>query len=351
MIRITTRALLRTLVVALFALTLPLADAAAPRPAKPGKLRVWLTGDSADSARAPVGGPALLLMGGSTEVDAGFSQRAYPVANGGDIVILRTSGKDGYNSYLYNLVPGPLKPDSVETMLVDSRDKANSDYVDWAIRTAELIFIAGGDQATYVNAWQGTRVEDALHAAHARGAVIGGTSAGLAVMGEFVYDPDGIAGITSAEALSNPYHRFMTLTTDFLRFPIMDGIVTDSHFRARDRMGRTLAFMARLRQDGAAPRITGLAIDEQTSLFIDRNGLGVVDNNGNGAVYVIEERVDTQRTQVVSGQPLIYRNLQRTRLDAGRFYDFVSRQHDGLVTVISVDGRNAGAPFTPSDPY
>lgn len=351
MIRITTRALLRTLVVALFALALPLAADAAPRPAKPAKLRVWLTGNSADSTRAPVGGPALLLMGGSTEVDAGFSQRSYPVANGGDIVILRTSGKDGYNSYLYNLVSGPLKPDSVETMLVDNRDKANSDYVDWAIRTAELIFIAGGDQATYVNAWQGTRVEDALHAAHARGAVIGGTSAGLAVMGEFVYDPDGIAGITSAEALANPYSPFMTLSTGFLRFPIMDGIVTDSHFHARDRMGRTLAFMARLRQDGAATQITGLAIDEQTSLFIDRNGLGVVDNNGSGAVYVIEERADTQRTQVVPGQPLIYRNLQRIRLDAGRFYDFVTRQHNGLVSVISVDGRNANAPFTPTDPY
>lgn len=351
MTRITTRALLRTLVVALFALALPLAADAAPRPAKPGKLRIWLTGNSADSARAPAGGPALLLMGGSTEVDAGFSQRAYPVANGGDIVILRTSGKDGYNSYLYNLVSGPLKPDSVETMLVDSRDKANSEYVDWVIRTAELIFIAGGDQATYVNAWQGTRVEDALHAAHARGAVIGGTSAGLAVMGEFVYDPDGIAGITSAEALANPYSPFMTLSTDFLRFPIMDGIVTDSHFHARDRMGRTLAFMARLRQDGSAAQITGLAIDEQTSLFIDRNGLGVVDNNGGGAAYVIEERADTQRTQVMPGQPLIYRNLLRTRLDAGRFYDFVSRQHNGVVNVISVDGRSATAPFTPVDPY
>jgi cyanophycinase len=344
-------AILRTLAVMLFALALPLAADAAPRPAKPGKLRVWLTGSSADSARAPVGGPAMLLMGGSTEVDAGFSQRAYPVANGGDIVILRTTGKDGYNTYLYSLVSGPLKPDSVETMLVDTRDKANSDYVDWAIRTAELVFIAGGDQATYVNAWQGTRVEDALHAAHARGAVIGGTSAGLAVMGQYVYDPDGIAGITSAEALADPYDPFMMLTTDFLRFPIMDNIITDSHFHARDRMGRSLAFMARLRQDGTAAQITGLAIDEQTSMFIDRNGVGIVDNNGSGAVYVLGERTDTQRTQVLPGQPLIYRNLQRIRVDAGHFYDFVTRQHNGIGTVISVDGRNAATPFTPADPY
>lgn len=338
----------------LFALMLALCALAIPHTAaaaKQVKPRVWLTGNAADSARQPVGGPALLLMGGGTEVDAGFAQRAYPVANGGDIVILRTSGRDGYNDYLYTLVTGPLKPDSVETMLVDSRDKANSDYVDNAIRKAELIFIAGGDQSTYVNAWQGTRVEDALHFAHARGAVIGGTSAGLAVMGEFVYDPDGIAGITSAEALADPYGPGMMLSTDFLRFPIMDGIVTDSHFAARDRMGRTLAFMARLRQDGIAPSITALAIDEETSLFIDRNGVGTVDSNLGGAVYVIAERADTVRTQVVPGQPLIYRNLQRTRVDAGRFYDFVSGQHNGVGIVLSVDGRNATAPFTPIVPY
>jgi cyanophycinase len=347
----TTRRAFHAFAIALFALALPLLAGAAKPVKPPVKPRVWITGNAADSGRAPVGGPALLLMGGSTEVDAGFSQRAYPIANGGDIVILRTSGRDGYNDYLYNLVSGPLKPDSVETMLVDTREKANSDYVDSAIRNAELIFIAGGDQATYVNAWQDTRVEDALHFAHARGAVIGGTSAGLAVMGEFVYDPDGIAGITSAEALANPYHPFMMLSTGFLRFPIMDGIITDSHFHARDRMGRTLAFMARLRQDGRAPQITGLAIDEQTSLFIDRNGVGIVDNNGSGAVYVIAERADTQRTQVLPGQPLIYRNLQRIRVDAGRFFDFVTRQHNGIEATIGVDGSNAAAPFTPADPY
>jgi len=327
----------------------PIADAASPQ--KPGRLRSWLTGNAADAGRSPIGGPALLLMGGSTEVDAGFAQRAYPIVNGGDIVILRTSGRDGYNDYLYNLVSGPLKPDSVETLIVDTRDKANLDYVDWAIRNAELIFLAGGDQSTYVNAWQGTRVEDALHFAHARGAVIGGTSAGLAVQGQYVYAPDGVAGVTSAEALADPYHPSVLLSTDFLRFPVLDGIVTDSHFRERDRMGRSLAFMARLRQDGGAPSIAALAIDEQTSLFIDRNGVGTVDSNLGGAVYVVQERPDTVREQVAPGQPLIYRNLQRVRLRAGQWFDFATRAHNGDALTISVDGRNAAAPFAPSDPY
>jgi cyanophycinase len=336
----------------LFALTLALFTLAMPQAAQAAKQvkpRVWLTGNAADSARQPIGGPALLLMGGSTEVDAGFAQRAYPVANGGDIVILRTSGRDGYNDYLYNLVTGPLKPDSVETMLVDSRDKANSDYVDNAIRKAELIFIAGGDQADYLNQWKDTRTEDAIRAAYNRGAVIGGLSAGLAVQGEFIYDPDGVSGVTSAEALANPYRSNMILSNGFLDLPLMNDIVTDTHFAQRDRMGRLFAFMARLRQDNASARIIGLAIDENTSLFIDRNGRGTAD--GGNAVYVVEERSDTQRTQVISGSPLIYRNLQRTKLVAGQTFDFATYTHTGTAIVLSVDGRNATAPFTPTTPY
>jgi cyanophycinase len=319
------------------------------RPTKPGNLQNWLTGNAADSGRNPVNGPAMLLMGGGAEVDSAFSQRAFPVANGGDVVVLRTTGSNGYNDYLFNLVTGTLKPDSVETLLLDTRDKANSDYADWVIRNAELIFIAGGDQADYLNQWKDTRTEDAIRAAYNRGAVIGGLSAGLAVQGEFIYDPDGVSGVTSTEALANPYRSNMILSNGFLDLPLMNDIVTDTHFAQRDRMGRLFAFMARLRQDNASARIIGLAIDENTSLFIDRNGRGTAD--GGNAVYVVEERSDTQRTQVISGSPLIYRNLQRTKLVAGQTFDFATYTHTGTAIVLSVDGRNATAPFTPTTPY
>lgn len=319
-----------------------------PRPSKPGALKTWITGNAADSSRQPVGGPALLLMGGGVENDDGFTQRAFPVANGGDVVILRTSGSNGYNDYLYNLVSGTLKPDSVETMVVDTRTKANSDYVDWVIRTAELVFIAGGDQSDYLNQWQGTKVQSALQAAYARGAVIGGTSAGLAVQGEFIYDPDGVTAVTSAEALANPYRSGMLFSSGFLDTPLMNDVITDSHFAQRDRMGRLLAFMARLRQDNRTARIIGLGVDETTSLFVDRNGAAVAD--GNGAVYIVEEDANTQRVQVTSGQPLVYRYLQRTKLTDGQTFDFGTGAHTGTRTTISVDGRN-GTPFSPANPY
>jgi cyanophycinase len=320
-----------------------------PRPTKPSTLQNWLVGNAADSGRSPVNGPALILMGGGADVDASFSQRAFPIANGGDVVILRTSGSDGYNDYLYNLVSGALKPDSVETLLLDTRAKADSDYAEWTLRNAELIFIAGGDQSAYLNAWKDTRSEAAIRAAYLRGAVIGGTSAGLAVQGEYIYDPDGVTAVTSAEAIANPYRGSMLLSTLFLDLPLMADIVTDSHFAQRDRMGRLLAFMARLRQDGTAPRIVGVGVGENTAIFLDRNGRGIVD--GSGVAYVIEETTDTQRTQVVSGQPLVYRNLKRTRIGAGQTFDFISGATTGSVLNISVDGRNASAPLTPLNPY
>jgi cyanophycinase len=319
------------------------------RPAKPGNLQVWITGNAADSGKNPVNGPALILMGGGADVDASFSQRAFPVANGGDVVILRTSGSNGYNNYLYNLVAGTLKPDSVETLLLDTRDKANTDYADWVIRNAELIFIAGGDQSAYINAWKDTRSEDAIRAAYNRGAVIGGTSAGLAVEGEFIYDPDGVTAATGAEAIANPYRGSMLFSNGFLDLPLMNDIVTDTHFSQRDRMGRLFAFMARLRQDNSTARILGIGVSENTAIFMDRNGRGIVD--GSGAAYVVEERSDTQRTQVLSGSPLVYRNLQRTKLTAGQFFDFASSAHNGSSIVLSVDGRNATTPFTPANPY
>ena len=319
-----------------------------PRPSPPGGLKRWLSGNAEDAGVEPQGGPGLLLMGGNFDIDEAFLQRAYPILNGGDIVVLRTAGSDGYNDYLYTLASGALQPDSVETLLVDTRSKADSDYVAWAVRNAELIYIAGGDQSDYLNQWQGTRLEEAIRQAFARGAVVGGISAGLAVQGEHIYDPDGVSAVISSEAIADPYRSSMLFSRDFLGLPLLAGVITDSHFAQRDRMGRLLAFMARLREDGAAQRIVGLGIDEDTSLFVDRDGRSVVD--GDFSVYVIEETVDTQRVQVNPGQPLVYRNLRRIRLDAGQGYDFVSGTHDGSEISLSVDGRSSPA-LSPADPY
>lgn len=323
--------------------------APAQRPAAPNGLTRYFSGSLIDSAAGPVGGPALLLMGGGSEVTQAYATHAYPIVNGGDIVVLRTSGGDGYQSYLFSQIPvvAALRPNSVETLVVNTRAKANLDYVRYALDHAEMIWFAGGDQSDYVESWRGTAVETALRAAWARGAVLGGTSAGAQILGEYIYDPGSASAVTSAQAVANPYRSGITITTDFISPHLSHDTVVDVHFANRDRMGRLLTFMARLRQDAVTSRITGIGIDENTSLFINSSGLGIVQRqSGSGHVYVLrEDRLDTVRERVAPGQSLLYSRVRRTRLTPGQTYDFTTGLNTGTTTLLDVAGS------VPANPY
>ena len=296
------------------------------RPAKPGDLTNFFTGNASRSANQPVGGPALLPMGGGAEVDAAFITHAYPIINGGDIVVLRVTGTSGYQNYFANqlVASGPLKPNSVETLVVNSRAKADTDYVAWVVSGANMIWMAGGDQSDYTSFWRGTKLEKAIRNAYARGAVIGGTSAGAAVLGEFIYDPGAQSAVDSAQAMANPYRAGMILTESLFDAPLGFDLYFEPHFANRTRMGRTLSIMARIRQDARTSSITSVALDEATSMFINDQRVGVVQRfSGSGSVYVLREtRLGTRRVRVQSGQSVIYRDIERIKLVPGNTYDF-----------------------------
>ena len=205
------------------------------------------------------------MMGGGEDLDEAFRWLCKK-ANGGDFLVLRARGDDDYNSY----VNGMCKLNSVATLIIPDRNAAQDPAVADIIRHAEAVFIAGGDQARYVNFWQGTPVEDAINANIANGKPIGGTSAGLAVLGEFAYgclkDKDDDNDLASTDVLPNPYHERVTLVRDFLKVPNLENTLTDSHFAKRDRMGRTLGFLARLVQDGWSKAPREVAIDEKSAV-------------------------------------------------------------------------------------
>ncbi|CAN5368567.1 hypothetical protein BH09SUM1_BH09SUM1_19900 [soil metagenome] len=344
------RVLILSLSTLLISVNLPAVDFG-PRPAKPSNLTVYLTGDSADAPNQAVGGPAVLVMGGGTEVDAGFSQQAYPIVNGGDILVLRTSGSNGYNDYFYNLVTGPLKPNSVETILPTTVSKANTDYVEWACDTAEMIWFAGGDQSDYTSNWRGTKLQAAVQRAYDRGAVIGGTSAGMDLVSHFIFDPGNGSIPTGATAITNPYITGNTITDYFIDSPLMANTINDAHFFQRDRMGRPLSWMAQLRQDGRTDRIIAIAGDEKSSMFIGNDRIGhVLTGASDRAMYVMWEDGDTTRTQAVAGKALIYSNVLRTRLTAGGIFDFNTMTGSRNPIRLSVNG-GAAPPYTPTDPY
>ncbi len=169
--------------------------------------------------------------------------------------------------------------DSVETLVITKRTDANTEAVENTVRNAEVVFFAGGDQCDYVTLFKGTLVETAVESVYARGGGVAGTSAGCAIQGEYTFDACS-SGIVSADALADPFNRRVSLTTDFFHWDNLQGTITYQHFQQGDRMGRTLVFIARLIQDGIASSVLSIAVNEETSVVVNRNGIAAVMGNG-----------------------------------------------------------------------
>jgi len=274
------------------------------------------------------------MMGGGDDLDEAFRWLCGK-ANGGDFLILRARGNDEYNPY----VNGLCKANSIATLVIPNRQGAEEPHVAEIIRHAEAIFIAGGDQSRYVNFWKGTPVQEAINEHVAAGKPIGGTSAGLAVLGEFVYacleDKPDDADLTSREVLSDPYNKRVTVIRDFLKIPGLENILTDSHFAKRDRMGRSLGFLARIAADGWSKAPREIAIDQASALLLEPNGQGKIVGTGLG-VYFLEV---TEAPELCKpGQPLTLRNVAAYRAPTGaHFYVQQWTGDGGQSYTISVD--------------
>ncbi|MGV3526245.1 MAG: cyanophycinase [Candidatus Sericytochromatia bacterium] len=308
--------------------------------AAPGLTR-YLSGSGRD-VKPSLNGPSLLLAGGGSDVMAAM-QAQIDVLRGCsdcprtlDMVVLRSSGADGYNSLV-----GELKGlDSVESLVITQRAVAEQPEVIATVAQAELVFFAGGDQCDYVSYFKDTGLERAVKAVFARGGGVGGTSAGLAIQGSMVYDACG-GSVTSSEALANPYHPAISFTHDFLSWPQMRQLVTDTHFSQRDRMGRLMAFLARGLAETGASSLTGLAVDEATALLVDARGLATV--YGRNPVYLVEANHAPE--SVLPNQPLTYANFRLWRFVPGQRFDLHRRDLPGMYLISVREGRLSENPY------
>src|SRR6478672_6626822 len=222
--------------------------------------RVGNTNDVTTSTTA-----GTVLMGGGTDVDAAF-QWMCQLSGNGDFLVIRATGTDAYNPYIQQLCPGE---NSVATLIIPNRTMASDPFVISTIQNAEALWIAGGDQSNYINYWKGTPVQDALNGLIAHGVPIGGTSAGMNVLTQFIYSALASQGVTSSQALADPFNRYITLDRDFVSIAPVQGLIGDPHFVTRDRMGRDLAFFCNIFTLGWSSMPRGISIDEQTALLID----------------------------------------------------------------------------------
>jgi cyanophycinase len=246
------------------------------------KWKYFRVGEAQDSAAVPRGGFA--LMGGGSKQDPAF-RFLCEHANGGDFLILRANTEDDYAQQVNKEIQAVCPLNSVATIVFSDREDSDDPKVIQIIGQAEAIFFAGGDQSNYVRFWQDTPVQDALNRHIAAGKPMGGSSAGLAILGEFSF-ASFIDTIHSPDALADPYGNKVTLSHDFLSIPLLAGTITDTHFVKRNRMGRLLVFLSRILQDGWAKQIRAIAVEENAAVLLDPDGAAKVV--GDGPAYFLE---------------------------------------------------------------
>ncbi len=234
----------------------------------------YFTGNETDVVTTPMGG--ICLMGGSTENDEAMKWFLHR-ADGGDVLVIRASGSDGYNDYLFSELG--VTVNSVESIVFLGAPASNEEEIHTSIMNAEAIWIAGGDQWDYVSYWRDSPIQDLINSAITeRNIVIGGTSAGMAILGSHYFSAEN-GTVTSEEALQNPYRTDVTVSSEpFIENEHLQDVITDTHYDDPDRKGRHLTFLARIIQDEGV-YAKGLACEERTAVCIDENGIASVYGN------------------------------------------------------------------------
>lgn len=214
---------------------------------------------------------------------------------------------------------------AAELSVVDPQHRADAhdDGLVALVDQATGVFMTGGSQLKLSQRLPGTPLGAALHRAHERGAVIGGTSAGASIMSEFMISMGG-EGIT-------PRQRQSQLSAGL---GLLRHVVIDQHFAQRSRYGRLMSLVA------ASPNLIGIGIDEDTAIEVrDQREFTV---HGSGAVFVLDcRRASSDAPDARGGAPLMVTGAVVHSLPAGATFDlhevqlldFVEKHPDAAVTL------------------
>ena len=154
----------------------------------------------------------------------------------------------------------------VDTQTPD--DAKNPEYLE-AIEQATGIFFTGGDQARIISCLKDTNLDAAMHKRFSEGIIIGGTSAGAAMMPDMM--------IIEGDSETNPRVDVVAMGPGMGFLP---GVVIDQHFAQRGRLGRLVTALL------LQPAVLGFGIDENTAILVSGDELEVIGEN---AVTVIDE--------------------------------------------------------------
>jgi cyanophycinase len=193
-----------------------------------------------------------------------------------------------------------------------TREQANTDSVAHLLDGASGVWFGGGDQVRLAKTLRGTRTEAAVHARYAAGAVVGGTSAGAAVMTTPMITGDERA---PGGARRDTTQSFITIARDNVvtdsGFTLLPGVIVDQHFLRRKRHNRLMSLV--LEQ---APHL-GVGIDESTALIVHPDGHWSIAGASVAVVYDARHAILTPR----SASPLGGADVRLHVLPAGSSFD------------------------------
>ena len=199
---------------------------------------------------------------------------------------------------------------------------ANNEVTTAKVAAADVIFMDGGNEALYYDAWNGTALESAILTASGLGAAIGGTSAGAMAMSQYCFC--GNTGLQASQVMADARTIWLddqsipgtsAIHTDFLN--ILAGIYVEPHFTTKGKLGRLMGVLARAVEDNADPSILAIGLDERTGLIISNDTAQVV---GIGMATFMHESPTTVRIRD-GGRPLVYTDMVSDNLTHGWLYD------------------------------
>jgi cyanophycinase len=161
-----------------------------------------------------------------------------------------------------------------------TREQADADSIVALLNGVTGVWFGGGDQNRLARALRGSRVEAAIRQRYHEGAVVGGTSAGAAVLSRVM--------ITGDERRPGGQRRdttnaFITIDRDNVvtdtGFALIGNAIIDQHFVRRRRHNRLISLVIE-----RSPHL-GVGIDESTALLVHPDGRWTVEGASVAVIY------------------------------------------------------------------
>jgi cyanophycinase len=170
----------------------------------------------------------------------------------------------------YRKVFGDLGVPRVEVLDIRTRQDGQEKENIAKLKRADVIFFTGGDQLRITSQVGDSQVFQCIQEKFHKGTLVAGTSAGAAAMPQTML----------IDGASDESNRIRTIGMA-PGLGLIDGVVIDSHFAQRGRLGRLLGAVSQ------NPKNLGLGIDEDTAVYV-QNNQEYFEVLGSGAVYVID---------------------------------------------------------------